>query len=50
MHDLLRTLTLTVAFAAGVAPAAAEAGGVVREVRVHEGPDNYAVFRPGSVG
>ena len=34
-------------FFRGLAPAAAESGGRVVEIRVHEGPDNYAVFRPG---
>lgn len=33
-------------FARGVDPAARESGGRVCEVRVHEGPDNFAIFRP----
>ena len=35
-------------FAAGLEGAADEAGGVVREVRVHEGPDNFVCYRPAS--
>ncbi len=33
-------------FFRGIRPAAEEAGGRVVEVRVHEGPDNFAIFRP----
>ena len=34
-------------FFRGLAPAAADSAGQVLEVRVHEGPENHAIFRPG---